>query len=196
MTILKIAAILFCVVLAQPASASVIFSWKTASLSDTITKAEGTIELTDAAAENGAVSYSILPGCYDSGCTDPLSPVVSFHFLVNHQSIDLHGTGAGLQFPQRSDFTTKFLVEGNRLTHFSLYANNSETDILLDTSVSFNTDRPGPCSSSGVCTGATGQFVQVPEPGSAALTGVGFLLAAYRRKKPVSASRGISDLST
>lgn len=196
MRILKIAAILFSAVLAQSANASVIFSWKTDTLSDTITSAEGMIELTDAAAKSGAVSYSLLPECFASGCTDPLSPIVSFHFVVNRQSIDLHGTGAGLRFPQWSYFATNFLVEDNRLTNFSLYANDSETDIRFTTSVSFNTDRPGPCSYTGVCTGATGQFVQVPEPGTMALTGVGFLLAVYRRKKLGSASRGISDLST
>lgn len=192
MKLVKIAVLVIGVVISQGAFASAIFLWKTSSLSETITSLEGEVELTDAAVANGAVSYS--KNCYE-GCTDALSPIRSFNFSVNGQALDLHSNAGGLQFSAWSIFSANFLVEDNRLTNFSLYYNNSESDVLIGSVVAFNTDRGGLCFHTGVCTGATGEFVRVPEPGSIALMGLGVVLAIHRRRKRVPASKKLIELS-
>lgn len=183
---IKFAALVLGFVISQSAFASAIFSWKTTSYSPTIASIEGMIEITDAAAQSGVrTDYSMPGGCSFAGCTDPLSPILSFHFAVNGQAMDLFSTEAGLKFFRDSIFSANFLVEGDRLD-LRLYFNNSESDVSLSDSVAFNTDRPGPCSTTGVCRGATGEFVRIPEPGSMLLVALGLALAVHRRAKHVA----------
>lgn len=186
---IKLAALVFGLVLSQSAFASVIYSWKTTAYSPTITSLEGTIEITDAAAQSGLQTSFRMPlECSYMGCTGVTSPILSFHFAVNGQAIDLLSSEAGLRFVRDSAFDASFLVAGDRL-NLNMFFSNTESDIRIGDSVSFNTDRPGPCETSGVCLGATGEFVQVPEPGSMLLMGLGLMFAAYRGTKYVAAAK-------
>lgn len=180
MKLINIVVLLLAALLGQTAAASVMYPWQTTALSGNITSAEGWIEITDAAAKTGHVDY-LSPDCHDVPCTDAFSPIVSFYFAVNGQSYYQPRNAEGLTFHSYSFLRTQFSIEGYHLTNFSLSANNTFADVTISNGVSFNTDVPGPCSA-GTCSGATGRFGTVPEPGSVLLIALGIALALHRRK--------------
>ncbi len=192
------------------ASANVIYKWETLSTSDTIHSATGLIEITDDAWNAGQGSYTAPPHCYLSDtCTsdgygDPLSPIVRFYFAVNTTTptwsdIDLNLVqGSGLEYPLDEWFNASFTITGSMM-NLSVLANTNITSMrMVDNAITdFSSDSydfGADCALAGVCSGATGQWVQVqvpasvpvqvPEPAIAGLFGIGLLgFATARRRK-------------
>lgn len=186
------------------ASANVIYEWKTLSTSSTIWSAAGRIEITDAAWQASHGSYQVPPLAYDSspGCqgscinyADPASPIVSFFFTINQPDlfspygidVNIHN-GTGLLYPIANWLNADFSIIADKM-NLSLHVNTQESDMQLTDNLvtGFASDAPYfgyECSVTPGCSGAVGQWVQVPEPASGALLGVGLLgIAGLRARR-------------
>lgn len=179
------------------ASAGVVYQWQTTATSPTISSAVGRIEISRQAQAARGGSYSAPPNCqmYDPDCTygDPGSPVLKFAFRANAAEptpadIDfdlVRGTGAHI--PVSDWFIADFTISGRILT-LNAYADTGATTLFMDSNMVswFSSDSPyfgTDCEYD--CSGASGQWVQVPEPGPMALLGIGAMAALLtRRRRP------------
>lgn len=186
-------------VLAGSASAGVVYEWRTLETSPTIGSAVGRIEISSEARAAGGASYSAPPNCWinepDCDYGDRTSPVLKFSFRVNAPdpteadiNFDLFN-GSGAVIPLSDWFAADFTISGRILT-LNAYADTGATTLFMENNqvAWFSSDFAyfGPdCEYD--CSGASGEWVQVPEPGTAGLLGIGLLsalLAGTRRKKP------------
>jgi hypothetical protein len=187
----KLRALLMCAGLLVPvfANAGVIYEWRTYHTSSSIYAVAGSIELSGAAMQAGRVDYQFQDPCGgapDCNYADTSSPLMRFALKVNHFPIDINiHDGSGFLFgPAYGFLTASFDVGAWKLGPVNIYANTGESHVQLDgyTIVDANSDMLG-CPDGG-CNGATGGFFRVPEPGSAALLGLGALgLLAGRRRR-------------
>jgi hypothetical protein len=191
----KLLALIFCALISGSAFAGVIYRWDTLTTSPTIYSAVGEIELTDAAWEVGHGSYVAPKDCSFSAqsppnCSnaDPLSPISRFYFNVNniHTPINLDlAQGTGWLFAQHM-FIARYVLTDSILD-LQVAANTGEVDVNISGGaiLGFNTDIfDGGCGATGTCKGATGRWVQVPEPPALLLLGVGLLaFISTRRRK-------------
>lgn len=196
----KLVAALLLSTVGTAAWAGVIYRWETVRTSPTISSAVGYIEISQQAFLNGSANYVAPPHCAasggDPGCDnrDLSSPVLNFYFRVNAPSptgadIDLHVRhGSGMRFPLADWFSASFSLQ-DRYMNLSMFANTGETDMRMveNTITRFGSDAPYfglDCFTPG-CSGAEGQWVQVPEPATLGLLGIGVLglMVKWRRKK-------------
>lgn len=181
------------------ASASVVYQWRTVETSPTISSAVGRIEITKEARAAGGGSYSAPPNCQlnepDCDYSDRTSPVMKFAFRANaveptEADIDFDlFKGTGAYFPVSDWFIADFSVSGRTLT-LNAYVDTGVTTLFMDNNMVafFASDFPyfgTDCEYE--CSGASGQWVQVPEPGTAGLMGIGLVSAwlfGRRRRQP------------
>lgn len=180
-------------------SAGVVYQWQTLETSPTINSAVGRIEITSDAQAAGGGSYSAPPNCqmYDPDCDyrDRTSPVMKFAFRANaiapteaDINFDLFN-GTGAHIPVSDWFIADFTISGKILT-LTAYVDTGATTLFMDNNLVafFASDYPyfgTDCEYE--CSGASGQWVQVPEPGTAGLLGIGLVAAwlfGVRRKRP------------
>lgn len=185
--------------LCNSASAGVVYQWKTLETSPTISSAAGRIEITEDAWAAGGASYSAPPNCQlnepDCDYSDRGSPVLKFSFRANAPAptgadidFDLFN-GTGVHIPVSDWFIADFTIAG-RILALTAYADTGATSLYMDNNqvAWFASDFPdfGTECMEQHCEGATGQWVQVPEPGTAGLLGIGLvsaLLMRARRKR-------------
>jgi hypothetical protein len=196
----KLVAALLLSTVGTAAWAGVIYRWETVRTSPTISSAVGYVEISHRAFLNGGANYVAPPHCAayggDPGCDnrDLSSPVLNFYFRVNAPSptgadIDLHVRhGSGMRFPLDDWFSASFSLQ-DRYMNLSMFANTGETDMRMlgNTITRFGSDSDyfgQACFEEG-CSGAEGQWVQVPEPGTLGLLGIGALglVLKLRRQK-------------
>lgn len=190
MRLLNLLFLFACLICAAQASAGVVYTWQMTSPSSTIHRAGGLLELTEQAVQEGGVSYSIRTSCNVDPChfSDPSSPVLRFEFWANEP---LYGAyvnpivGYGLvETWAETSFDVSFSITGRRITDFSLYLWNWDTNMIMENGhlIQLSSDWPG-CYMH--CAGSSGFFreVNVPEPGSLPLIGLGVLVLAYRVKR-------------
>jgi hypothetical protein len=193
---LKLLLACVCLTVSTLASAGVVYTWRTGALSPSIYSVTGFIELSEAAAAAGHVSYTA-PSCQPWPCdlADPASPILRFGFNVNNYplsalDIDLvAGTGYDIETPS---FDAEFDIVNGHLTNLSLFVNTFVSTLRIhgDTVTWFSSDTDNcyfPCE------GARGQFVEVgiTEPAPLALiglAGVGAMAAARRGRRPSRAT--------
>lgn len=179
-----------CLLCTAHASAGVLYSWHMTQPSATIYEAGGLLELTEEAVQAGQVTYAVTSICEADPCifSDPSSPILRFEFWTNGARAGAYVnpiTGSGLveRFGE-SVFNVSFLITGDRINDFTLTLSNFDTTMtVLNGEIGqIGSDWPG-CYSH--CTGSSGFFqaVNVPEPGSLALTGLGMLGLAYRLRR-------------
>lgn len=198
MGIARVVAFCFGLIISTLASANVIYQWKTLSTSSTIWSAAGRIEITDAAWHAQHITYAVPGLVYDTSpdchglCinyADPTSPIVSFFFTINQISnnsshgidVNIH-QGTGLLSPIENWLFTDFAITGHKMD-LSLYVNTQESDMELmhNTVTRFGSDAPyygQACSGAAPwpgCSGATGEWLRVPEPASSGLIAFGLI---------------------
>lgn len=187
----KLRVLLLCASLAAPAfaNAGVVYEWRTFTTSSSIYQVVGSIELSDAAVKAGRVDYQFVDPCYGAdGCSyaDPSSPLMRFKFKVNHFGLDIdihHGAGF-VHGPQYGWLSAGFDVGTWSLGPVSLYANNSDSHVLIDGALISDTNSDQLGCPDGGCNGATGGFFRVPEPASMLLVGAGLVgVAGLRRRR-------------
>lgn len=164
------------------ASASVVYTWSTIATTPDLRSLSGFIELSDAAAASGHVSYRA-PSCDPWPCSlaDPASPILRFAFEVNAHSLSaldidvIAGSGYGFGMPS---FDAQFDVGAGRIANLTLFVNTLTSTLRIGGSVIewFSSDTNN-CYFG--CAGAQGQFLaaEVPEPGSWALLALAVLAA-------------------
>jgi|GEM_PF-3278701 len=177
------------------ASANAIYEWKTLSTSPTIWSAAGRIEITDAAWNAGHGTYQAPLPDYGASYADPTSPIVSFFFTVNQPSasspygidVNVH-QGTGVTPVISNWFNADFSITGEKM-NLNLFVNTQDSDMqLVDNQITrFGSDAPyfgAACSYAPGCSGALGEWVQVPEPAMGALFGIGLLgIAGLRARR-------------
>ena len=177
-----------CLVASSIASAGVVFTWSTLSTSPDMRSLNGFIELSDAAALSGHVSYHA-PMCDPWPCSlaDPASPILRFGFEVNahtQSALDIDviaGTGYDFAMPS---FDAQFDVGAGRIANLALFVNTLTSSLRIGGDVIewFSSDTDN-CYFG--CAGAQGRFVaaEVAEPGSLALALLAGLAAATLRRR-------------
>lgn len=191
------------------ALATVVYQWETLSTSPTIHSAQGRIEITETAWLAGSAgqlsyvspqaTYYRPPGCqfpyYDCDIVsyaDPFSPIASFFFTINESSaainLDLIG-GHGLLHPieEGGFFRATFTIVGNEMD-LNVYANTAEHTMQASGNeiTYFVTDSPyfgRDCAIAPGCGGATGRWVQVPEPPILSILGIGLVMLGRLQKR-------------
>ncbi len=185
---LKILLASLCLMASTVASAGVVYHWRSSATTPDMRSMSGLIELSDAAAAGGHVSYRA-PMCDPWPCSlaDPASPILRFAFEVNAHTpsaldIDLMA-GTGYDFGMPS-FDAEFDVGAGRIANLALFVNTLTSTLRIGGDVIewFSSDADN-CYFG--CVGAQGRFVaaEVPVPGSLALLALGMLagLAASGR---------------
>lgn len=174
------------------ASAGVVYAWQMTQPSATIYQAGGFLELTEEAARSAGVNYAVTARCELDSCefSDPSSPILRFEFWTNgsHNGAYVNPiSGRGLtETGGDSVFNVSFSISGHRINDFSVTLANFDTTMVMQngTIVMLSSDWDG-CHRG--CEGSSGFFreVNVPEPGTLALIGLGMLGLAYglRRKQ-------------
>jgi hypothetical protein len=169
-----------CLLASSMASAGVVYHWSAIATTADMRSLNGWIELSDAAAASGHVSYRA-PSCDPWPCSlaDPGSPILRFAFEVNAHTqsaldIDLiAGTGYDFGMPS---FDAEFDVGAGRIANLALVVNTLTSTLRIGGNIVewFSSDADN-CYFG--CAGAQGQFVaaDIPEPGSLALLGLTLL---------------------
>jgi hypothetical protein len=169
-----------CLLASSMASAGVMYTWSTLATAPGMRSLSGFIELSDAAAASGHVSYRA-PSCDPWPCSlaDPASPILRFAFEVNAHTksaldIDLvAGTGYDFGMPS---FDAEFDHGAGRIANLALFVNTLTSTLRIggDAIEWFSSDADN-CYFG--CAGAQGRFAaaDVPEPGSLALLALALL---------------------
>lgn len=184
--------------LAQPAQAAVTYTWQQVEASSSM-PANLNLELrfSDAAVTQGQLSLDIDNQCnFGGSCEVQPDSLISLRYWYGSPGAPHGGANlidyrynrkpAGLYDRILLDLT--FLPGG--LLSGSLFASNGSSDFELSSIGSLfrvdraNSDEEGGCGFQyPSCQGSTGLLVEVPEPSSAALAGLGLFAAWFARRR-------------
>jgi hypothetical protein len=204
MMMLRITSVLLtAALLAQPlvndAQASVLYTWhQTAASENMPTGMNLEMVFSDAAVKQGKLKLDVETSCYNDLCIDPQNSLLSLKFWYQQDNGD--GTFSRnnyINYHYRSyphygadmvrlnlDFLSNGMLSG------SILANDTNTHIIMESvgssfeMIDMRSD-VGPCGDMDVyCYGEVGELrVEVPEPSSAAIAGLGLLAAWFGRRR-------------
>jgi len=183
--------------LAQPAQAAVTYTWQQVAASSSM-PANLNLELrfSDEAVKQGSLSLDIDNQCHFGGsCEVQQNSLISLRYWYGSPGayggdnlIDYRYSSKPNGFYDRIVLDLSFLPGG--LLSGSLLASNGSSDFVMSSVGSLFTmeradsDEEGGCGFAYPdCSGSTGRLVEVPEPSSAALAGLGLFAAWFARRR-------------
>ncbi|WP_137173952.1 PEP-CTERM sorting domain-containing protein [Massilia sp. HP4] len=184
--------------LAQPAEAAVTYTWQQIDASSAMpANLNLRLVFSDNAVRQGKLTLDIMNDCnYGGSCDFEQDSLLSLHYWYGAKDAPQKGVNL-IDFGYRSkpkmfhdhialDLT--FLPDGMLSGWIS--ANNGESDFAMESVGSLFTvsvarsDQPDGCGMEfPECAGSTGLLVEVPEPSSAALAGLGVLAGWFARRR-------------
>lgn len=182
--------------LAQPAQAAVTYTWQQVEASNSM-PANLNLELrfADKAVKQGSLSLNVMNDCnFGGSCEVQQDSLISLRYWYGapgaaaENLIDYRYSSNPNGFYDHIVLDLTFLPGG--LLSGSLFASNGSSDFVLSSTGSLfsvvraDSDEEGGCGMLYPdCSGSTGRLVEVPEPSSAALAGLGLLAAWFGRRR-------------